>query len=126
MIEVLCDYCKKPAQLVSGVKIYPHRTDLNDLKFWNCEQCKAYVGCHKNSKKNIPLGRLANSELRIWKQNAHSCFDPIWKSGKIDRPNAYAWLAKRMGIDKEFCHIGRFSVEQCKQVIKIVKESSEK
>jgi hypothetical protein len=121
IVSVRCDYCKQPAQLVSGVAIYPHRPDLSSLRFWQCEPCNAYVGCHKNSPRHIPLGRLANAELRLWKQNAHVAFDPFWKSGQMQRRSAYAWLADQMKIDFKDCHIGMFNVEQCKDVVRITK-----
>ncbi len=119
-MKVRCDYCGSPAQLVTGSEIYPHRADLRHLRFWSCEPCSAYVGCHKNSNRNVPLGRLANAELRIWKQLAHSNFDPIWKSGRLNRREAYSWLADEMNLDLKRCHIGMFNVEQCKRVVQII------
>lgn len=113
---VKCDYCGKPAQLVTGKKIYPHRKDLSELKFWECEPCRAYVGCHRNSK-DIPLGRLANEELRKAKKKAHSYFDPTWREGDRSRKDAYTWLAHKLGIPRQECHIGMFDLEQCKQVV---------
>lgn len=52
-----CAYCGKPAALVTGRKIYPHRQDLWDKKIWECAPCEALVGCHPGTIK--PLGRLA-------------------------------------------------------------------
>lgn len=120
-MNVSCDYCGKPARIVSGSVIYPHRPDLKHLRFWHCDPCGAYVGCHKNSARHVPLGRLANEELRTWKQLAHSNFDPLWKSGRMKRRDAYAWLAEQMNLDFKSCHIGMFNVEQCKDVVRITK-----
>lgn len=117
-----CDYCKNPAILVSGQVIYPHRNDLYSLKFWNCIPCKAYVGCHKNSKDHKPLGRLANAELRKLKSLAHTAFDPKWKTGGMSRKDAYAILADRLGIKRKDCHIGMFDEETCRRVIEISNE----
>jgi hypothetical protein len=39
----------------------------------------------------------------------------------MNRTAAYSWLASRMGIAVEDCHIGRFDYEQCELVIKIMK-----
>lgn len=47
MSELTCPYCGKPAQLVGGDVIYPHREDLHEKKFWLCTPCNAYVGCHR-------------------------------------------------------------------------------
>lgn len=118
----ICPYCNRPAELVKGKKIYPHRPDLFELNFWRCEPCSAHVGCHRNGDGKQPLGRLANAELRMWKSNAHAVFDVLWKEGGMSRSQAYAKLAGALGIDKSQCHIGMFHVEQCKRVVRICAE----
>lgn len=116
MNKVLCDYCGKEAKLVGGNKIYPHRKDLYNRKFWLCETCDAYVGTYKN---NTPLGRLANTELRAEKIKAHAAFDHLWKKGTQSRSEAYEWLAKELKIPIEQCHIEMFDLDMCKKVISI-------
>lgn len=94
---------------------------------WLCRPCDAWVGCHKNSKRNIPLGRLANAELRQAKIKAHAAFDPLWQAvAERDQINqcrarnrGYAWMAKQMGITREECHIGKFDVAQCGRVVEL-------
>ncbi|ECC0132114.1 hypothetical protein FL828_20415 [Salmonella enterica subsp. enterica] len=113
---IICDYCGEYAILVSGASIYPHRPDLYRLQFWSCEACKAWVGCHKNTDAK-PLGRLANAQLRMAKSGAHAAFDPIWKSGRLTRQQAYAWLSREMSLSREECHIGMFDLEQCQRVV---------
>lgn len=66
------------------------------------------------------MGRLADAHLRAAKQRAHKNFDPLWKSGKMTRREAYKWLASNMGISEEECHIGMFSEAQCSQVVNII------
>ena len=114
-----CDYCGLPAELVSGMDIYPHRPDLKSLSFWQCKPCKAHVGCHKKSNF-VPLGRLADAELRKAKQKAHAAFDPLWKNKIMHRREAYAWLAKELKISIEKCHIGYFDIDMCTRVVKII------
>lgn len=82
---------------------------------------------HDFAKGTMPLGRLANAELRSAKSAAHAMFDPLWKSRKMHRGQAYAWLAKQMGLRQEDCHIGMFDVDQCKKVFQVMrKENSSK
>lgn len=126
MTEVICDYCKNPAQLVNGKQIYPHLPHLWEKMFWHCDPCKAYVGCHKNSQDHKPLGSLANAELRYWKRKAHASFDPIWQNGEIKRREAYKLLAQKMEIKFKDCHIGMFDIEQCREVVKIASSWGEK
>ena len=112
----VCPYCGQFSKLVTGLAIYPHRPDLEDKWFYQCAPCEAYVGCHKGTKQS--LGRLANAELRVAKSRAHAAFDPLWEIGKMDRHQAYAWLAKELGLDKKHCHIGMFDVDQCDAVVR--------
>lgn len=112
-----CPYCGGDAELKTGQHVYPHRPDLAHLKIWACDPCDAWVGTHKNSPNNAPLGRLANAELRKAKMAAHAAFDPLWKSGQMSRSKAYALLAQKMGLPKSETHIGMFDVEQCKTVV---------
>lgn len=119
-IEIpVCPYCSSKAKLVSGSEIYPGRSDLLALKFYSCKRCDAYVGCHKGTE--LPLGTLANSELRKFRQCAHRSFDARLKDGKQDRREAYEWLAAQLGIPQDECHIGMFDLAQCKRVIDLTK-----
>lgn len=125
---VLCPYCGKVAKYVTGREIYSSRGKWDDMWFWACLPCGAWVGCHRYSKKHgfrgdEPLGRLANARLRQRKRAAHDAFDPLWnKNARLKRVDAYKWLAGKLGIPVEECHIGMFDVEMCDKVIRAVKE----
>jgi hypothetical protein len=119
-VSLQCPYCDRPARLVKGRAIYPHRPDLAHRNFWRCDPCDAHVGCHNNGTKDKPLGRLANAELRRAKQAAHAAFDPLWKSGAMKRKEAYAWLAESLGIAEQNTHIGMFDVDSCRAVVAVV------
>lgn len=120
-----CPYCDAPSELVTGDVLYPHRRDLHGSCFYRCVPCEAWVGCHRGTL--VPLGRLANAELRAAKSAAHREFDPLWRA-KIQREGcskstarglAYAWLAGQLGIDVKECHIGQMDVEMCARVVAI-------
>jgi hypothetical protein len=70
----------------------------------------------------MPLGRLANAELRKAKMAAHEAFDPVWKTKRMKRGEAYAWLAKKLRVNKDGCHIGVFDVEMCRRVVVVCKD----
>lgn len=119
----ICPYCTKPAMFFASSARFYHDTDFGPV--WACLPCQAWVGCHKTSARHVPLGRLADAELRRAKQEAHRFFDPLWK-GKIRRDGCskgearqagYKWLADQMGIAIPACHIGHFDVEQCRRVV---------
>lgn len=124
METVTCPYCNNPAVLVGGDVIYPHRPDLYEKKFWQCDPCDAYVGCHRPGvgygDGTRPLGRLANAELREAKKNVHALFDPLWKEGDWTRKTAYQWLSKMLGTPLEETHIGMFDLETCNRAIKAI------
>ena len=112
-VAPICPYCGQPSKLVDSKCVY-QRSYGN---IWLCAPCDAYVGVHKNNNKNMPLGRLANKELRDWKIKAHAVFDPMWKSGAMKRGTAYMLLQEIMSIGSQHAHIGMFDVEQCKQLV---------
>jgi hypothetical protein len=120
MSNVNCPYCNQQAHLVGGKKIYPHRPDLYEKVFYECEPCDAFVGCHIGTVN--PLGRLANAELRKKKMAAHALFDPIWRTGQMTRGDAYKMLAEKLGIEQKDCHIGMFDVDMCNRVINVCRE----
>lgn len=125
--SVVCDYCLGPAVLTSSTEVYGGR-DYGLI--YLCRPCNAYVGVHKGTTK--PLGRLADKELRYWKQRAHAAFDPIWQARlarkraedpkyirAMARGGRYKRLAQLLGVPREECHIGTFDVDQCKAVVAI-------
>lgn len=114
--KVFCPYCGQQAKYVDSKIVYGRSYGMIYL----CKPCNAYVGVHKGT--NEPLGRLANKELRNLKMAAHEAFDPIWKTKKMKRNQAYNWLAEQMELSPEETHIGMFDVSQCKKVIKICKK----
>ena len=122
IIPPICPYCGRPAELVDGRKVYPHRKDLYRLKFWLCSigHEPAYVGCHKGGDGCRPLGRLADAELRAAKSRAHRAFDPLWRDGLFrSRAKAYLWLSHVLGIPASETHIGMMDVETCDRVEEI-------
>ena len=121
MRDIYCDYCGRKCDYVDSSAIYGKSYGM----IYICWPCDAYVGVHKGTDK--PLGRLADSALRLWKRQAHDAFDPLWKYGRFRgrRNAAYAWLAEKMGLPIEETHIGMFDVQQCKQVIAICGKEKE-
>lgn len=109
--QVICPYCGQPAQLVEK-KIIEGPAYGKIRMVWMCKPCKAWVGCHPGTI--VPLGTLANAELRRWRTKAHDTMDLIWKNGEMKRPEFYAMLERAF---KRKIHIGQADIETCKQVI---------
>lgn len=125
----VCPYCGSPAVFRDSSAHLYHGKDWGPV--WECEPCKAWVGCHKGS--SVPLGRLANQELRRAKHRAHAAFDPIWQAmlkfgidQGIARGATYGWLATALSIPPSHCHIGMFDVETCDRVVALCQAKRER
>lgn len=115
--QIRCPYCRNPAVLRSADGIY--RENAGDTKLYVCSKypaCDAYVRIQLGSK-NIPLGSLANGELRALRQEAHRYFDRIHQSGLMSRREAYMWLANTVSAPMAHAHIGQLREHYCKVVI---------
>ncbi len=129
----LCQHCPDvEAVLVGGEVIYPRRGDLHAKFFWRCPDCGAYCGCHPGTKK--ALGRPANKELREARMKLHNQrVDPLWRTAietgnyhpedaraakmitNAARSRTYAFLAEKLGIDVNRCHIAMFDIDMCRR-----------
>lgn len=122
---VTCWYCLCAAVYVDSAEVY---NGQSHGMIYLCRPCQAWVGVHPNTDK--PLGRLANRELRGAKRAAHAAFDPLWEmrmerskcSKQTARRLGYKWLASKLEIDVEVCHIGMFDLEMCKRVKELCDE----
>lgn len=115
-VRVVCPYCGLEARLVDEKEVYGKSRGFGPLWFCNCQPGGVYVGCHKGT--TLPLGTLANSRLRYWRMRAHRAFDPLHMGKKeaMSRTEAYQWLASRLGISVDDCHIAMFDEERCQTV----------
>src|SRR6478609_12118401 len=116
---VFCQYCGNRAEFVDSSEVYSRSYGMMYL----CRKCDAYVGCHQYSDR--PLGTLAKKELRDLRSQVHAVFDPQWKSAvfakRSKRSEAYAGLAKLLGIDIKICHVGMFDEARCKEALKLLR-----
>lgn len=120
MTALICPYCDSAAKLVDTAVIY---NGMSYGRAWVCERyptCDSYVGCHPKTAQ--PLGTLANAELRQARKWAHIYFDALWKGGPMSRHGAYRWLANRMRLTEDECHIGLMDADQCRRAADVSKD----
>ena len=122
---LICPYCKYPAEFSHDSRQVYHGKDYGPI--YVCHPCKAFIGCRKGTY--IPLGRLANPELRELKKKFISLFDKKWTSPSINllreqgtdtRNKAYNRLARIMKIPRSHCNVAVFSANQCRKAIELL------
>jgi ssDNA-binding Zn-finger/Zn-ribbon topoisomerase 1 len=121
--DVTCPDC--------GAKMTLRRTQ----KFkWNNGEGRLFYGCSRWPKCNAvhgahpdgrPLGTPGDAATKKARIEAHAALASLcerrnWKIGKSsERRGAYLWLAQKLGIAEEKCHIAMFDVETCKRVVEV-------
>ena len=116
-----CPYCGAPVQIRPASEIYGDSSLTG--KMYVCSRypdCNTYVGTHAGTL--VPLGQMANGDLRHLRILAHREFDSMWRTGVMSRGTAYRWLADLFGLRQCDAHIGRFGEHQCKALIDKCKE----
>lgn len=123
--QPLCDYCGAKALLTRfGDETYPYRDDHGPL--WVCAPCEAWIGVPARSTRHVPLGRLANAELRDAKSRLHDALEPLvtakMRRDKVNafeaRGKAIRWLAGELGFELSNPSIHLLTLEQCEQAIR--------
>lgn len=113
---IRCPYCGGTAVLRDASYVYGGESGHKHL--YVCQhypECNAYVGVHEGTL--IPLGTLADSELRNKRIRAHQTFDRIWKNGILTKKNAYRWMQDIFCLTEQQAHIGCFSGYMCDRLI---------
>lgn len=105
-----CPYCGNAATLSA-------RAGEVVVHLWLCRPCNASVGCCRGS--TVPLGTLANANLRAARARARDAFNLIWRLGGKSKKGAYMWLAAKLGIEPKVCHFDLFTDEQCERTAQL-------
>ena len=113
-----CCCCGGKVELKSHKEIYGRTYNAWPWMYF-CLDCEARVGVHPGTY--IPLGSLANDEIRKARMAAHKAFDPMWKSKNMARREAYHWLADKLGISPGSCHISWMGTKDCEKIVAVCK-----
>lgn len=112
-----------PCELVGAEDIYNWSPEaLKEFKlkkFWRCNACGRYVGCHPGTTQ--ALGYPADAETRKARSAAHVAFDVLWKHHLMTRAGAYKWLRERMGVNHDV-HIGQLNETDALRVAQIARD----
>lgn len=111
-----CPYCGGTVVYRSADGIY-HENKKGTMLYVcsNYPECNSYVRVHTGT--NIPVGNMANPELRSLRRTAHYYFDQLHESGIMSKQDAYQWLADLICAPLSRAHIGYLGEYYCKLVI---------
>jgi len=115
-INIKCPYCKSQAFLRPASMV--HKYPIPGEEVYVCARypvCDAYVSAYRENR--LPMGTLADKQLRQKRQQAHIALNRLWNQGLMSKKEAYRWLQIQMGLPESEAHIGRFSLLRCEQVI---------
>lgn len=105
-----CPACGNEFELNEGVYADNYR----------CSGEKCYWYATQSQQDN--LWRVCDQGTFTWRKACHSWFDRLWRSRKMTRDDAYAWLAGELELTSVECHIAHFSAGCCMRVIRMTKE----
>lgn len=113
--DLVCPECGAP------MRLKPSRFGL----FYGCSKwaetrCPGGHGAHRDG---TPLGVPADRKTKEARQAAHHVFDQLWKSSRMSRSAAYRWMQGAMGMTSDEAHIGRFSREECRSLVRAFREA---
>lgn len=118
--NIKCPYCGSPAQLRPASAIGKTGAGDSMKRFYVCARypfCDSYVQAHR--KSGLPMGSLANKELRRKRYEAHLALARLWQRGYMSKADAYCWLQTQMGILEADAHIGKFTEYRCDETIRL-------
>lgn len=69
-----------------------------------------------------PMGKVANTVLRLKRQETHRIFDRFWREQGWTRSAAYRWLAQNLHLKEHETHIGMMEMDECEQVIRLCRK----
>ena len=118
-IPTICHYCGGKIIKTTTRALYPKGNE----PIYLCTTCNAYVGCYPDGR---PMGRVANTVLRLKRQEAHRVFVRFWRERGWSRSSAYRWLSQNLRLKKQEAHIGMMEMDECEHVIRLCQRHAKK
>ena len=118
--NIRCPYCGSRAYLRPASVLDKTEKEDRDAMFYVCARypaCDSYVTAHAASR--MPMGTLANRQLRQKRRIAHLALNELWQSNIMTRKEAYRWLQLQLGLEPEDTHIAMFLDYRCGETIRL-------
>ncbi len=119
-VNIKCPYCGSRALLRPASVVYGPKAVDPAAPYYICARypaCDSYVAAHRDTR--LPMGTLADRELRRKRVEAHTAFNRLWTSGLMGKKQAYRWLQAKLDLPEQEAHIGKFSLLRCEEVIQL-------
>lgn len=121
MIE-RCPYCGSRVILIDEKELFPNSQRGTSEKYYSCSnnECDAYCRTTFVDGEYVPMGNLADSNLRALRTETHKIMDQlltleVYKT----RREMYAYFCDYFGIRMEEMHIAMFDTYKCQKVIEL-------
>ncbi len=89
-----------------------------------CEEPNCDYRVSADRRTGEPLGTPTDAAGRDARKRAHAAFDALWRrdyeGNSRRRSRCYRWLASALGLTEAECHIARFDVARCVEVVHAV------
>lgn len=106
-----CHCCGGPVKLTNNRDVYNGHSFGDWPYVYRCTQCQAYVGLHPDT--DLPLGVMADRGTIKARKDAKGVFQALVQQRFAGKRNeAYAWLARALGISPSICHFAMFNEQQ--------------
>ena len=96
-------------RLISNAEIYGREYGAWPFAY-RCSTCGAYIGLHPDT--DLPLGIMADRATTKARKAAKGEFGPGRRALRRQAGEAYAWLARALGIAPSICHFGMFDQQR--------------
>ena len=118
--NIKCPYCGSKAYLRPASVLDKTEKEDHDAMFYVCGRypaCDSYVTAHAATR--MPMGTLANRQLRQKRRIAHLALNELWQSNIMTRKEAYRWLQVQLGLEPEDTHIAMFMDYRCGETVRL-------
>lgn len=115
--DVRCGDCRGPMALRESPKIVDAHG--KPRLFYGCMLFPQCTGIHGAHPDGSPMGIPADKDTRAARVRAHEAFDGLRKARKWARRGSYVWLARKMEMEFNDCHVAMFDIPQCEAVVRI-------
>ena len=86
-------------------------------KFYGCSRWPKCKGTHSAYADGRPMGVPGNAATKQARHRAHGVLDQLCLEWEIDTEEAYRIVCREMRMSRDEAHMGRFSKEQCEELI---------